>query len=392
MLANHPKHPVAPVERPFRKPLGIPERGTLRKLTRNFPATRHRSMGRKILGLMLVVAGACQLLLALAHAQGSYFITDLGTLGGDSSQAYGLNAFGQVTGVSETAGNAARHAFLYYNGRMQDLGTLGGTNSSGRAVNNLGQVVGDSDLPGDAVYHAFIYQGGRLQDLSIPGSLTYADGVNDLGQVVGYFVRTLGDAVGHAFLSRGGRVKELGTLPGLPGSIGRGINDLGEVAVTCYTPYSPPAQQFVRAALYRRGSLQDLGTLGGPSSLAEGINNLGQVVGVSDLPGVAFSHAFLYREGRMKDLGTLEGIPNSEAHNLNDFGEVVGEASTDDGSVVHAFVYRGDRMQDLNDLLAPNSGWVLQSAWSVNDAGQIVGWGIHNGQTRAFLLTPHRWH
>jgi len=45
-------------------------------------------------------------------------------------------------------------------------------------------------------------------------------------------------------------------------------------------------------------------------------------------------------------------------------------------------------MQDLNDLLSPNSGWVLHVALGINDFGQIVGWGEHNGQTLGFLLTP----
>ena len=47
-------------------------------------------------------------------------------------------------------------------------------------------------------------------------------------------------------------------------------------------------------------------------------------------------------------------------------------------------------MQDLNSLLAPSSGpgWELDSANAINDAGQIVGEGLVNGQDHAFLLTP----
>jgi hypothetical protein len=41
---------------------------------------------------------------------------------------------------------------------------------------------------------------------------------------------------------------------------------------------------------------------------------------------------------------------------------------------------------NLNSLLAPNSGWVLTSAVGINDAGQIVGNGLLNGQEQAFLL------
>ena len=45
-------------------------------------------------------------------------------------------------------------------------------------------------------------------------------------------------------------------------------------------------------------------------------------------------------------------------------------------------------MLDLNDLIPPDSGWLLQRANDINDQGQIVGRGITDGQFRAFLLTP----
>ncbi len=49
----------------------------------------------------------------LAHAQ--YAVTDLGTLpGGTSSNAYAINASGQVVGISDTTsgGSSAYHGFL----------------------------------------------------------------------------------------------------------------------------------------------------------------------------------------------------------------------------------------------------------------------------------------
>jgi probable HAF family extracellular repeat protein len=52
-------------------------------------------------------------------------------------------------------------------------------------------------------------------------------------------------------------------------------------------------------------------------------------------------------------------------------------------------VYRDGAMQDLNNLSrATDSGWILSSARAINASGQIVGFGTHNGQTAAFLLTP----
>jgi probable HAF family extracellular repeat protein len=45
-------------------------------------------------------------------------------------------------------------------------------------------------------------------------------------------------------------------------------------------------------------------------------------------------------------------------------------------------------MVDLNTLIDPTLGWVLTTAAAVNDAGQIVGSGVINGQSHAFLMTP----
>src|SRR4029077_5202320 len=78
----------------------------------------------------------------LPTAAQSYYITDLGTLGGASSYARGINDLGHVVGYSETAG-AQIHGFIWQNGWMSDLGTLpGGTYSDAHAINNADQVVG----------------------------------------------------------------------------------------------------------------------------------------------------------------------------------------------------------------------------------------------------------
>jgi probable HAF family extracellular repeat protein len=75
---------------------------------------------------------------------------------------------------------------------MTDLGTLGGTDSSAMGINASGQVVGFSDTAGDAAQHAFLYDGSAMIDLNTlidPASdwtLSYARGINDAGQIVGY--------------------------------------------------------------------------------------------------------------------------------------------------------------------------------------------------------------
>ena len=90
----------------------------------------------------LTVLILCFLICGTAQAVVQYTVTDLGTLGGTDSYAYGINASGQVVGYCHTTGNAADHAFLYSGSTMTDLGTLGGTDSYANGINDSGQVVG----------------------------------------------------------------------------------------------------------------------------------------------------------------------------------------------------------------------------------------------------------
>jgi probable HAF family extracellular repeat protein len=75
-------------------------------------------------------------------------LTELGTLGGDSSYALGINDAGQVVGWSYTA-ERDRHAFITGPSGvgMTDLGTLGGSNSYANGINDSGQVVGGPTRP-----------------------------------------------------------------------------------------------------------------------------------------------------------------------------------------------------------------------------------------------------
>ena len=88
---------------------------------------------------------------------------------------------------------------------MTDLGTLGGTQSNAFGINDEGQVVGSSQLASGTVTHAFLYSGGAMTDLnsladnSAAGwTLTQASGINDLGWIVGSGVDPAGDT--HAIL------------------------------------------------------------------------------------------------------------------------------------------------------------------------------------------------
>ena len=103
----------------------------------------------------------------------------------------------QIVGHSHTSGGQF-HAFLYSDGVMKDLGTLGGTTSTAYGINDSSQIVGDARTA-EASLHAFLYTGGVMHDLgTLGGTASNGYGINELGQIVGWSYTAA--AADHAFL------------------------------------------------------------------------------------------------------------------------------------------------------------------------------------------------
>lgn len=311
----------------------------------------------------------------MAATPPQYKITDLG-LSADFRPVK-INDARQIAGIvfsTDVDGNTYNHAALFSAGKLKDLGTLGGPNSSPTGLNNLGQVVGNADTASS--YRPFVNTGGPTRDLG--NSYAYARGINKHGQVAGEFARQ-GDEAARAFiLSSQGTATDLGNLGGKEGTSANDINDAG--TATGYS-YNSAGEQ--RAFSYQNGTMSDLGTLawqagsGLPEySVGYGINNAGQIIGVSS------GKAFLYSAGQMNAI-----VDGGNPVDINDQGQVIGFYGDTRGNI-HHFLYDNGSLVDLQKQLDANyADWQLSDIVSINNAGEILGLAVHKEEYRTVLLS-----
>lgn len=247
---------------------------------------------------------------------------------------------------------------------------LSGAPSSANAINDAGLIVGESGDPSRATCWA----NGIKRDIGGPES-EVATAINDAGWIVGW--RHTGGTGEHAVLWRDGRTIDLGTFGG-DSSYANGINRSGIVVGYAYIAHLDVTRFH---AFVFDGKLRDIGTLGGDISSAAAVNDRGTVVGFSDTKQSGVWHAFAWSGGHLQDLGTLGGR-KSEAEGVNDLGQIVGWAqrpnAVEDNHTMgeHAFLYDHGRMRELpypSGLQAGPNVTISSEACGINNRGQIVG-------------------
>jgi probable HAF family extracellular repeat protein len=312
-----------------------------------------------------------------------------------------------------------------------------------RSINNRGDIVGTyttAPPPGAGPKRSFFHDGsaGVARRILDDGSITQtATHINDARQVSAEtFDSTSRATPGHR---RGVRwqdgtetdIRALPPGPDGPQASAQSINSQGWIA-----GWSLGVANVQRAVLWDGSTLRDLGSGAREKafSIALGINASGQVVGQTNFPDLANPDAALFESGTVRDLGSLAGGGGSIALAINDGGRIVGTSPAPNDSFQHAFVFdlpggpmrdvspgrpctlgsvnssgvavgsciadasgaptklrgvilRGTVVEDLDGLLG-DSRWVLEDAASINDKGQIAGFGLHDGNFRAFVLTP----
>jgi len=137
----------------------------------------------------LVAAGA--LISATTHAAyvvTSVTATDIGTLGGSTSEAYDINNLGNIVGASDNA-FGVRRGFLYKAGAFNDVtATMGPGESLAQGINNRDVVVGY--WTNSTGMHAYRWDGGVITPLVEAPPVwaeveSHAVAISDNGRIVG---------------------------------------------------------------------------------------------------------------------------------------------------------------------------------------------------------------
>ena len=334
-----------------------------------------------------------------------YKLIDVGTLGGPAGGLFDsqkeLTPNGTLEGWADTAISnpysscfnfnfspdcMVQHGFQFKGGVMTDLGALSVFDSSqAEATDENGLIVGQSEngltdtylkIPATSVV---TWSNGKISDLgTLGGYQGIAFDVNNAGQVTGMATNTipdpysfLGGTQSHAFFLEGGALRDLGTLGG-PDSFGQFINNLGQIAGFSFTSSNPGVTglpPFDAFLWDKKNGMRDLGNFGGTQANPYRLNNRGELVGALSLAGEQEWHPFLWNGTDLIDLGNLSGS-YGQADWINEAGDVVGLSFYADGEGrAVLWAHEDPKIKDLGTLEGDN----CSIAWATNEKGQIVG-------------------
>jgi probable HAF family extracellular repeat protein len=249
--------------------------------------------------------------------------------------AAAINNFGKIAGNYVDA-DGAYHGFLRdRRGRFTTVDMPGALATQPSDINDLDQVVGtysttarQPQAPG-ANPRGFLLERGRFIGIDVPGAhQTRANGINNRGQVVGEYVDPAGSS--HGFLWDRGRVTTV-DVPGAAATALLNINDRGQL-IGGYIQDLTEQPLTLHGFQLDKGRVTTFDAPPGPITFLLGNNNRGQVVGLGATGGVTDGgpvptvRGFLLRKGLSGPITPVAfpGAPSTLPNGINDLGQIVG--------------------------------------------------------------------
>lgn len=252
-------------------------------------------------------------------------ISDLGSIDPRYvAAAGGINDTGVVAGWS-TVESQIVHAVVWAGNQLVDLGTLGGQSSEAVAINRQNWVVGWSHRE-DQLERGFLYRNNQMIDIgTLPGGFeSGATAIDSFGRVAGWSQNSSGRRV--AIIWENNLMATIGTLPGARDSFAEAMNDRDQIVG------SSDMRAFLFEGDFTGGTMTELPGLGGNRSFANDINNDGVIVGTADVPGMGLQPC-IWIEGQIHDLNDLiapySGWTVTSPRAINDAGYIAALALRD---------------------------------------------------------------
>ena len=315
---------------------------------------------------------------------------------GDST-ALALNDNGTVVGNSYNSETAQLESVYWSGGSVTSLGVTG----TARGINNSDTIVGETGnlgtaFPVDSQAYSYTATGGVAYLGTLGGSNAAAHAINSSGVITGYAYPTGGNLLqSQAFIYQNGAMTSLGTVSSPTGySRGHGINDAGEIVGRASAINFGGSEKHL-TYWDASGNLNFYNSTSGNYSTGQQINNHGTIVGngrEAATGNTQFGMVWDVNGSLLNVFDSFGGTGNlgSRAWSLNDAGVIVGYG-VDASSAKRASVsYDGVNMIDINTLVdLTGTGFIsLDEAYDINASGQIVGVGTRSdGSAGAFMLT-----
>jgi len=251
------------------------------------------------------------------------------------------------------------------------------------SVNDSQQVVGNFWSP-SSLGQAFLWQNGVVAYLDglDANKPSYAMSINNNGVIVGSSVPKNKNRQ-HATEWLNGSVinlhpdNDIYDREGLATSINSQGSITGYENDNSFISYSNEGKRWIY-------DFQSHSINSPPSSVATSINDLDEIAGSTFL-----DQSWIWQNGIFQNLGIFSWTKYIIANHINNKSQIVGEIrSSDNTGTIGGFLWQGGVLSDLNSLISPDQNWYVLTAFDINDNGDIVGYGIHNGQQTGFLMTP----